>query len=325
MTAEINIPAPDLQIAFSFDLAQIRRVYLQDALSNTINDLDLTTLDLQLKEYVPQDSLKILAKRGLRGELVFPVPCILETNPFMLGYYRLLLGFSKKEFYTAKFGVSSFKAMEEKGNLSEKNRAKIPALCKGMIGSVCALLDGINSEQVSKDHLDDLTLLTVGPQLRGGTNVKKGVAGIKQVFATIHKIVQHSASGASESDIKITNAAGRTVIIRFAPDPDIVIYEKMNATTTRNVIAIEVKGGTDFSNIHNRMGEAEKSHQKAKSNGYAECWTVVNVDNINMEIAQKESPSTNRFYRLSSLNSGEGKEYEDFKNRIIGLTGIMTN
>ncbi|MBU4604376.1 MAG: XcyI family restriction endonuclease, partial [Proteobacteria bacterium] len=98
MTAEINIPAPDLQIAFSFDLAQIRRVYLQDALSNTINDLDLTTLDLQLKEYVPQDSLKILAKRGLRGELVFPIPCILETNPFMLGYYRLLLGFSKKEF-----------------------------------------------------------------------------------------------------------------------------------------------------------------------------------------------------------------------------------
>ena len=151
MTAEINIPAPDLQIAFSFDLDKIRRVYLQDALSSTINDLDLNTLDHQLKDYVPQDSLKILAKRGLRGELVFPVPCILEANPFMLGYYRLLLGFSKKEFYTTKFGVSGFKAMEEKGNLNKKNEAKLPDLCKGMIGSACALLDGILLDKVSRE------------------------------------------------------------------------------------------------------------------------------------------------------------------------------
>ncbi|MBU1157555.1 MAG: XcyI family restriction endonuclease [Proteobacteria bacterium] len=312
-------------MAFSFDLAQIRRVYLQDALSNTINDLDLTTLDLQLKEYVPQDSLKILAKRGLRGELVFPIPCILETNPFMLGYYRLLLGFSKKEFYTTKFGVSGFKAMEEKGNLSEKNKERLPDLCKGMISSACALLDGILFDKVSKEHFDELTLLTVGPQLRGGTNVKKGVAGTKKVFEIIYKIVKHAATEATGSEIKITNAAGRIVIIRFAPDPDIVIFEKMSTKTHRNVIAIEVKGGTDFSNIHNRVGEAEKSHQKAKANGYVECWTVVNVDNIDMDMAKKESPSTNRFYRLSALKSEEGKEYEDFKNRVIGLTGITTD
>lgn len=323
MTAEINIPAPDLQIAFSFDLDKIRRVYLQDALSNTINDLDLNTLDHQLKDYVPQDSLKILAKRGLRGELVFPVPCILEANPFMLGYYRLLLGFSKKEFYTTKFGVSGFKAMEEKGHLSKKNEGKLLKLCKGMIGSACALLDGILLDKVSKEHFDELALLTVGPQLRGGTNVKKGVASIKRVFEIIYGIVKHAPTEATGNEIKITNAAGRTVIIRFSNDPDIVIYEKMSTKTLRNVIAIEVKGGTDFSNIHNRVGEAEKSHQKAKANGYAECWTVVNVDNIDMDIAKKESPSTNQFYRLSALTSEDGEEYQDFKNRIIGLTGIM--
>jgi len=90
----------------------------------------------------------------------------------------------------------------------------------------------------------------------------------------------------------------------------------------RNVIAIEIKGGTDFSNIHNRLGEAEKSHQKARLSGFVECWTVVNVDNIDLDMARKESPSTNRFYRLSQLVLGKGSEYLDFKRRIQSLTGL---
>ena len=98
----------------------------------------------------------------------------------------------------------------------------------------------------------------------------------------------------------------------------------MSGDTYRNIIAVEVKAGTDFSNIHNPVGEAEKSHQKAKADGYVECWTVVNVDNIDMDMAAKESPTTNRFYRISALESESGDEYEDFKNRIVGLTGIKS-
>jgi hypothetical protein len=90
----------------------------------------------------------------------------------------------------------------------------------------------------------------------------------------------------------------------------------------RNIIAIEVKAGQDFSNIHNRIGEAEKSHQKAKLAGYVECWTVVNVDRIDLDVARKESPSTNRFYLISNLISHDSIEYDDFRNRIISLTGI---
>jgi uncharacterized membrane protein YiaA len=56
-----------------------------------------------------------LAKHGLRGELVYPVPYLFANNPFLLGYYRLLLGFSQKEFYSTAFGVSIFKTMEVKG------------------------------------------------------------------------------------------------------------------------------------------------------------------------------------------------------------------
>ena len=318
----INIPVPELQIDFSFALGQIRNLYLQDALSKTVDDIDLAELDKELSTYVPQDSLKALAKHGLRGELVFPVPCLLVANPRVLGYYRLLLGFSQKEFYTTKFGCSGFKSMEVKGILTDKNKKALPDLCNGLIGSAVSLLDGIGIDRVSKEMLDDLTLLTVGPQLRGGANVKKGIISIVDVFQAIHDIVEHATTSSSASKIEIQNAAGRNVVIEFAPDPDIVIREEISKGKYRNIIAIEVKGGTDFSNIHNRVGEAEKSHQKARAAGYVECWTVVNVDRIDMDMARRESPSTNKFYRLSALKLADGDEYQDFKDRVISLTGI---
>lgn len=320
--SDINIPIPELQIDFSFALGQVRSLYLQDALSSTIDKLDMAILDKELSAFVPQDSLKALAKHGLRGELVYAVPCILKANPHLLGYYRLLLGFSQKEFYTKEFGVSFFKSMEAKGSLSTKQEDSLSDLCDGLVSSAAALVNGIGVDRLSREILDDLTLLTVGPQLRGGANVKKGVAGIVTVFQAIHDIVEHAATNSTANKIEIVNAAGRKVLIEFAPDPDIVIREEISNARFRNIIAIEVKGGTDFSNIHNRVGEAEKSHQKAKAAGYVECWTVVNVDRIDLEMASRESPSTNKFYRLSDLNLCKGDEYQDFKELIISLTGI---
>jgi hypothetical protein len=93
----------------------------------------------------------------------------------------------------------------------------------------------------------------------------------------------------------------------------------MSSQNSRNIVAIEIKAGTDFSNIHNRLGEAEKSHQKARKAGYTECWTVINTDRIDMELARRESPSTDRFYQLARLTAGLD---EDFRERIILLTGI---
>lgn|SRR5574341_99429 len=319
-----NIPTPELQIDFSFALAEIRNLYLQEALSKTIRTLTIAEIDKELAAFVPSPYLASLASHGLRGELLFPVPVVLKANPVLLGYYRLLLGFSQKEFYTTKTGASSFRALEEKGRLAEKTSAQLQNLCSALIESCCALLDGIGPARISRELLDDLTILTLGPQLRGGANVKKGTAAIVRVFKVIHAIVKHAAQKALTSQIVIRNAAGRKVLIEFAPDPDIIIREEMSADNYRNMIALEIKGGTDFSNIHNRLGEAEKSHQKARSAGYVECWTVVNVDRIDMDLAKKESPLTNRFYRLSGLESGKSEEFADFKNRIISLTGIAS-
>lgn len=318
----IRIPTPQLQIDFSFLLSQVRKLMLQEALGDAVTAISLSQIDRELASYAPAEALSALARKGLRGELLFAVPCLLESNPRLLGYYRLLLGFSQKAFYSSNFGVGRFKSMEEKGTLSQDNRGHLETLCRAMNQCSNNLLTGLGAERVSKELLDDLTLLTLGPQMRGGTNVKLGAAGIVVVFEAIHRIVVSHAIAADPHRIEVGNAAGRKVLIEFAPDPDIMIREEISPGIYRNIIAIEVKAGTDFSNIHNRIGEAEKSHQKARLAGFVECWTVVNVNKLNTAMAHRESPSTNRFYLMEKIKVGSGEEFEDFKNRVISLTGI---
>lgn len=320
-----TIPDPDLQINFAAHLTEIRSLYLQDALNEAVQSLPIPEIDKQLAIHVAPYSLSSLAGHGLRGELMFPVPIVLAAKPRLLGYYRLLYGYSKKEFYTASTGAGRFNGMEERGVLASRNVAELAPFCLALCKAGTLLLAGLGVSKLSPGLLDQLTILTLGPQLRGGANVKKGTAGIRVVFNAIQQIVRTSVISASESTLEILNAAGRKILIKFAPDPDIVIREEMRAGTYRQLIAIEVKAGHDFSNIHNRIGEAEKSHQKARASGFVECWTVVNVDKTDIGTAHRESPSTNRFYRISDLVAASGTDYEDFRDRIISLTGIRAS
>ena len=145
---------------------------------------------------------------------------------------------------------------------------------------------------------------------------------IAQVFDVILKIVSPAVIESNQRCIQVRNKAGRIVYIQFAADPDIVIREQLTADIYKNSVAIEVKGGQDYSNIHNRIGEAEKSHQKARIDGYVECWTVVNVDRVDMVMARSESPTTNRFYRISQLTNDASEEYQDFALQIASIVGI---
>lgn len=173
-----KIPDPELQIDFFGVLAELRGQYLQQALSQTVRELDVTELDKSLASHVPRDALSALAGHGLRGELMFAVPLVLAQSPRLLGYYRLLYGYSRKEFYTSETGVSRFKSMEERGVLSNANADLLSELCRGLADAGAKLLSGIGAKRMTRALLDDLTLLTLGPQLRGGANVRKGAAGI---------------------------------------------------------------------------------------------------------------------------------------------------
>lgn len=324
MIDKISFPVPKQQVDFALALKRFRGVYLQNALLETVRNMDIVALDAQLGEYVPKADLATLATYGLRAELLFPVPAVLEANPYLLGYYRLLMGYSQKEFYGRDkgFGVGSFKSMEVKGVIGKLAKPKISELCTAFCGAASALLSGVGPLRVSRELLDDLTLLTVGPQLRGGANNQRGTNGIVLVFEIIREIVSHATAEVRESAIEVNSATGRPVLIEFAADPDIIIREEMAHQNYRNVVAVEVKSGTDVSNIHNRIGEAEKSHQKARARGYTECWTVINVSRLDMVKARSESPSTDRFYSLTELSLREGEQYEDFKMRVLSLTAI---
>lgn len=317
------IPAPDLQIEFAANLAEVRNLMLQEALQETIRTLDIPTLDAELAKYAPAHSLQQLAGFSLRGELIFPVPLVLRANPRLLGYYRLLYGYSQKAFYVPAV-AGKFASMETRGALRAEIDQELDSFCEEMCDAGAQLLTGILAQPVTLALLNDLTILTLGPQWRGGANNRKGTAGIIKVFNAIRDIVQDQLVTADPRRMTVRNSAGRTVLIEFASDPDIVIREEMRTDSYRNIVAIEVKGGEDFSNIHNRIGEAEKSHQKAKANKYVECWTVVNVDRIDMEMAAQESPSTSRFYRISSLAQAEGDEYQEFRDLVVAMTGIPT-
>lgn len=320
---KITVPDPELQANFAAVLSEIRERYLQDALREAVKSLDIPTIDQELAKFVPGHSLATLAGHGLRGEMMFPVPCVLKANPFLMAYYRLLYGYSRKEFYASATGLSRFSGMEMRGAIGKSAEGTLADACIELCKAGAVLLSTISMHKISAAFLDDLTLLTLGPQLRGAANVEKGSAGIRTVFNAIYEIVEATVTAQSPTSITLVNAAGRTVFIEFSADPDIIIREEMRAGQFRHLIAVEVKAGSDFSNIHNRIGEAEKSHQKAKALGYVECWTVVNVDNINIPTAHKESPSTNRFYRISDMISANGADYTDFKDRVVSLTGIV--
>jgi len=269
---------PSLQVSFYYRLQAIREMYLHRALARVLDRIDLGRVNAQLSQYVSEAGLKRLASFGLRGEVVFPVPCVLEADPLLLGYYRLLLGLSQKEFYNrGPFG--RFKSMEVGGSIPARAGQHIPALCRSLVASAETLVEGL--DELSLDVVRDLQVLTLGPQLRGSENTKIGQRATREIFDLIRGLVSDHVTEETKRTILVRNDAGRIVVIAFSTDPDIAITEKL-PSAIRPLVSVEIKGGRDVSNVHNRLGEAEKSHQKARARGFFEFWTVLRADIISI-------------------------------------------
>jgi hypothetical protein len=320
----LHLPSSKPQATVASALDAFRRLYLQQALSETIKALDITSLNGELDTFAPAGDLKLLASLGVRGEFVFPVPCVLKANPRLLGYYRLLLGYSQKEFYN-KSKLGRFASLEERGKIPEKVANEVHDLFHAFALRASELLGEVVPENISLDFLDDLTLLTLGPQLRGSNNTKIGRFANEAVFKLIESIVSHALKKSSATSLELKNASNRKVIIAFSSDPDISVSEELSASSVRNILAIEIKGGADQSNIWNRLGEAEKSHQSAKVRGFVECWTIYNVAKLDLAKAHEKSPTTNRFYKLSELLVATSDEFGDFRDRLAALFGIKSS
>ncbi|MFZ2448171.1 MAG: XcyI family restriction endonuclease [Syntrophobacteraceae bacterium] len=308
---------PNLQISFYFKLQAIRDLYFHEAIKKTIEALDIKVLDEQLSSYVDAASLKRVASFGLRGEVFFAVPCLLEQNPFLLGYYRLLLGLSQKELFN-KGPFGRFKGLEERGEIPRSVKSQIPALCSSLVKSAELLVGGVDDLSLSIVH--ELQLLTLGPQLRGGSNTSIGQEATREFFSVIKDLVSPYIKDATKRTIHLENDSKRSVLIEFSSDPDVQITEQLQ-TMVRPLVSIEIKGGRDASNIHNRVGEAEKSHRKARNRGFFEFWTIIRVD-VDPTVIQRESPTTSHFFHLDRLKDPSTLEYKEFRDRLGSLMGI---
>jgi len=315
---------PGGQIDFCARLQAVRGRYLSEALKKTLNDpsFDLETLNSELSEYVGSTHLKRLASFGLRGEVCFPVPYLFTRNPFLLGYYRLLYGFSCKAFYD-QGPFKRFQTLENDGKIQSHILPLITSFCRSLAATGEKLLEFI--DPVSLSIVNELQVLTLGAQFRGSGNVKVGQNAIDSFFNLIKLLVTAYNPKVKGRKITFQNDSKLTVSIRVASDPDVSITLKLEAEE-RKLVAIELKGGTDVSNIWNRLGEAEKSHSKARANGFNELWTVTRVD-LNSDPglqkkAKRQSASTTRFFFLDHIADPTTPEALSFRQVLGSIMGV---
>ncbi len=176
-------PLPELQISLYHRLHELRETLLLDGLLQVVAESEIPIIDEELRTFVSKEALQRMASWGLRGEIVFAVPCLLRQRPQLLGYYRLLLGFSQKQFYGKEYGLRIFKSMEEKGLCSAAQQAALSELSQCLCVSAEHLLREV--ETLSQPLVHELTLLTLGPQLRGGALNLFGTRATQRVFELI--------------------------------------------------------------------------------------------------------------------------------------------
>jgi XcyI restriction endonuclease len=283
--------SPSRQVVFHQILVAARKSLLMDALSEALGQLDPAITKKQIIDYVPADAQKILAAAGIRDEHVFPIPAVLEKKPTLIGYYRLLLGISQKRFYRKGTGMGLFKSMETRGLLNPKKRPDLERFSTIMAENLAELVRQISPKITARD-VAELPLLTLGAQLYGGNNNAIGKQATLDVFLSVVEIVKGFIVSQDSTKITVHNVSKRKTIIALNSDPDIRIQEEFEGKL-RNILAIEIKGGTDVSNAHNRAGEAEKSHRKAKKQDFRDYWTIISLTGVDRAKLQQESPTTN--------------------------------
>lgn len=308
------------QIRFHQLLVSARKTWLRDALTAALAVTDPNELKKEVITFVPADVQQILAASGIRDELVFPVPILLRNAPTLVGYYRLLLGVPQKTFYGPGTGMGLLKSMETKGLLRPRHEQHLEEFCRTMTAALGDLVREI-SPTITQQDIVELPLLTLGSQFQGGNNNYIGKQATVDVFLAVSEIVREFVVDRTDSKLIITNSAGRRVVITLAGDPDIRIEED-TASSVRKIVAVEIKGGTDKSNAHNRAGEAEKSHQKAKQQGFRDFWTIIATRSLDLNTLRAESPTTNEWYDVAQVLARSGPDWTHFCNSIASLVGI---
>jgi hypothetical protein len=216
--------------------------------------------------------------------------------------------------------MGPFKSMESRGLLNPRKRPDLEGFCGSMARHLAELVRQISPTITARD-VSELPLLTLGAQLYGSNNNAIGRKATLDVFVSVAEIVKEFITTQDARKITIMNASKRKVVLALSTDPDIRIQEEFDGKL-RNKVAIEIKGGADVSNAHNRAGEAEKSHQKAKKQGFRDFWTLISKSGLSIDKLRQESPTTNSWFDVAQVLAREGDDWKDFRSRFAGEAGI---
>ncbi len=216
--------------------------------------------------------------------------------------------------------MALFKSMETDGTLTDRQRSLLPEFCRAMCAALADLIRQLSPAVTTRD-VQELQLLTLGQFFQGQRNNDIGNLAIKEVFLSVKEIVQTHLRSHEARRMVVRNSAGRAVVLTLGSDPDIRIEEEFPGEL-RKKVAIEVKGGTDQSNVHNRVGEAEKSHQKAKKTGFAHFWTIIAKKGVDLDKLRGESPTTTSWFDVAQILGRQGDDWGDFRSRLSEVVGI---
>lgn len=314
-------PTPTRQLSFHLLLVEARKTVFLEALQAVLGRVDLNQVNAELARFAPADARALLVAAGIRDEYVFLTPVVLEQEPRLLGYYQLLLGRPQKSFYGGD-GFGAFKSMESVGILSVLQRDALSALCKAL-GIGMANLVRQMTPPMSVQDAREPPLLILGSQFQVLPNNRIGQRATEGVFTAVVELVEASIVERVERRVVVRNSSGRRVRLVVASDPDIRSEEEFGGWGQgHNKVAIEVKGGSDASNAHNRAGEAEKSHQKAMQEGFEVCWTLIALKGVDQGRLRTESPTTHRWFDIGKVRARSGPSWEDFRQPVAGAVGV---
>ncbi len=312
------IPA-DFSINLFESLVAYRPRQLQPALKKVVKEVGVVVIDRELHQLVSETALNHISSLGLRGELLFPVPSILKRSPSLIGYYRMLLGISKKEFSQPdRLGYSAWIRAEEKDKISDQLIQNLEKFCTALIEPLSKLL--VEMGTFDSQDLSDLTLLTLGPSLQGGRNNDIGSIAATEVFRLLKSLVTLWIKDNTENTFSFKTPGGRTFAVKASGDPDIAVDE-IKDKRPLPFLAIEIKGGADASNAHNRAGEAEKSHIKARGKGYRERWTIIRMSGSSRPTIQRETPTSTSIFETKEILGQSGPDWDNFKKKLKKLIG----
>jgi len=311
-----KIPTPNIerQVSFHELLLAIRKTWLADGLDAALAEVNPVTVREQILQFAPPRALQVLAAAGIRDERVFPVPVVLMHTPTLVGYYRLLTGISQKSFYRSGTGMAPFSVMESKGLITKRAQNLLPEFCRSMGTALGSLVEQTATTLAPRD-IEDLQLLTLGSFLYGSSNNTVGATATLGVFAALKRIFYDFIEVEGAQSFEVRLPSGRTMLVALASDPDVRIVETTGGLNT-NLIAIEIKGGSDIANVYNRGGEAEKSHQGAKQAGFRECWTVIRQVGVDLEKLYRGSPSTDLWLDTAQILAQKGTDWELMSDRL---------